>query len=120
MVTLAACAQLQHQQAKLVLKTQNLLLDLLHLRLRNVVNVHAHGGAHACGALERAIVVGQARVVHLHQSALQLCVALAYCSHVLHLVAAVAQHQVFGSREDGAHHLRPILVIYNVYAHRVI
>ena len=67
MITTAASALLHHQQSQFVLLAENTAAELFHLALTDVVNIHTNAGAHALRTLQRAVVVGQTRVVHLHQ-----------------------------------------------------
>ena len=69
-----------------------------HLVGGDVVDVHAHRRTHALRAFQRAVVVGQTGVVHLHQTGLHRLVALSDSRHVVLLETAVAQLHIFLSR----------------------
>ena len=107
----------QQQQSQLVLLAEYAHHHGLHLLPADVVDVHTYRGAHAGRPFQRAVVVGQTRVVHLHQSALSAVVTTAHRLDDALLLATVTQRQILLSCGDGAHHLRPILIIYHVYAH---
>ncbi|WP_175549461.1 hypothetical protein [Xylanibacter ruminicola] len=56
-----------------------------------MVDVHRHGGSHTLRALQRAVVVRQTAVVHLHQQVLLTLIATANgCKYRL-LATAVSQ-----------------------------
>ena len=93
-------APLQHQQSQFLPAAEDSLGSLPHQsvvvgRRRVEIHVHAHRRCHPCSPLQRAVVVGQTRVVHLHQSALRRCVAAAGLSQVSHLLRRASQFHVF-------------------------
>ena len=93
-------APLQHQQSQFLPAAEDSLGSLPHQsvvvgRRRVEIHVHAHRRCHPCSPLQRAVVVGQTRVVHLHQSALRRCVAAASLSQVSHLLRRASQFHVF-------------------------
>ena len=117
MVTLTSRAPLQHQQPKLILPGKDAFLHSLHLVGRNMVDVHTHAAAHTRRPLQRPVLVGQTAVVHLLQQVLLADITHADGLHYGLLLLTAAQLQVALSREDGAHHLRPILIVNHMYTH---
>ena len=83
------------------------------------VDIHANRRAHRLGAPQRAVLIRQARVVHLHELPFLRLLAFADSLENALLPLRPAQGQVLLSGEDRAHHLRPVLVIDNVYTHSI-
>ena len=104
---------LQHQQPQLLLPAHHQFRHaphpLLIIRRRGVeVDVHPHRSAHTLRPLQPSVGIRQTRIVHLHHPALlRPTVTLRVAQKpILHLVL----HR--------AHKLSPVLIIYNVYAHK--
>ncbi|MBR0433135.1 MAG: hypothetical protein IJK15_05490 [Bacteroidaceae bacterium] len=91
MIARAPCALLQHQQPQRLALAEYALLHRRHLLWLDVVDVHPHRVRRPDAPFQASVLIGQARVVHLHQPLLQRRVALAHRRHRLHLVSAIPQ-----------------------------
>ena len=122
---------LKHQQPQLILLgqhqpgyTRHTLLhpDLLLLSRKPVrsleVNIHTHRPRDTFAALQRAVGIGQTRVVHLSQQALLRGILLADGLQRLALPVRIAAAQILLSVVDGAHELCAAIPLVNLeYAH---
>ena len=80
-VASTSCTHLHHLQAQFVFFRKDTLLQGLHLFWRDMVDVHPHRFAHRGASLQRPVLIGQAAVVHLNESALQLGIAASHSPH---------------------------------------
>ena len=117
MIALASGTPFEHQQSQFLPLGKDTLPDGFHLSLGDMVHIHSYGSAHPLTALQRSILVGQTRVVHLQKLVLHTGKAVTHLLEDSFLHLRVTQLHIFGSRGDGAHMLRPVLHIDNVYTH---
>ena len=74
----------------------------------------------ACRCIACRCIAWHATVIHLQQSHFLLGVTLSDARHESFLIIAVAEISVLRSRENGAHHFRPILIKNNITRHDFI
>ena len=74
----------------------------------------------ACRCIACSRIAWHATVIHLQQSHFLLGVTLSDARHESFLIIAVAEISVLRSRENGAHHFRPILIKNNITRHDFI
>ena len=133
MITLGG-RPLQHQQSKFILFTHHQLGDTRHLLRkpslllfsrelfgRLEVDIHTHRPRGRLRALQRAVGIRQARVVHLHQLVLLGGILLAHGLQRLPLPVRIASAQILLSVVDGAHKLCAAIPYVNLeYTHSLI
>ena len=74
----------------------------------------------ACCCIACRCIAWHATVIHLQQSHFLLGVTLSDARHESFLIIAVAEISVLRSRENRAHHFRPILIKNNITRHDFI
>ena len=74
----------------------------------------------ACRCIACRCIAWHATVIHLQQSHFLLGVTLSDARHESFLIIAVAEISVLRSRENRAHHFRPILIKNNITRHDFI
>ena len=110
----SSCALFEKQQPQLFLVCKNTLNKRLHFLGWDMVNIHAHRVSYASRSFETSILIRQARIVELQETALQLIyisasLREANLRHGSNLSGRVAQSQILFSGRDWAHHLAPLV-----------
>ena len=129
---IALCGRpLKHQQPQLIPFSQYQLgytrhtlfhPDLLLLSRKSVrsleVDIHTHRPRDTFAALQRAVGIGQTRVVHLREQALLRGILLAYGLQRQSLPVRITAAQILLSVVDGAHELCAAIPFVNLeYTH---
>ena len=106
----------------LIILSNEPLATRLHMLGWHVGNILSYRVAYASSTFEAAILIRQARIVELQETALQLIdigasLWEANLRHVANLCCRVSQGQILCSVRDWAHLLAPLVHCYQMYTH---